>query len=891
MATVFNGIQINELLRGDGVDHRVSVRAATTSVVDLSVTLSGVVVDGVTLAVDDRVLVKDQAEVDSEIEITVNSNGAANDGTYFLASEPGTTSVPGVKYYFWYDTGASMDPMISGRTGVAISILAGDTATVVATKTHVVVSGTTGFGSSTNPSAGVVRIINARAGEYANDGDTGFVFAAPAVAGSGSIEHGIYTVAAGVAYRSDDLIIDDDAKFVFCKCEEGTVNAKSSWTQVFLGAIIDRDLQSWVQDSLFNYSANDMFYANSDSTMSTITSSPGSFLTTDVTGAPSWSTDLPGGTTIDGPFTTGDQIVNKSYVDGLSAGLDPKESVRVRTLGPSTTLETENTGAQDIGGTYTATSAVVTASIAADVMTVTAVTSGYLLEGQNISGSGVTGGTSILTQLTGTPGGAGTYQVSVDQTVASTAVTAGGAASEGGSFSGVDLTDPTLFDLGGLGTALVAGDRVLVMNQTDAKQNGIYVVSTAGAVGGLVRANDQDGSPGAEVSGGNFTFVEAGAKFSGGGWTVVHDGILVLNTDDMNWSQFSTSTDYNAGAGISIATSGNIISADLLALGGIVSSPAGNDGQLGIDFTGATAIVGALDETNGGTGQTTYAAGDILYADGANSLAKLTSIALRTFTTDNTGAPQWTNSVYAYSVLDQNENELATFTEVASAVNNLDLANAATGTAPVLSTVGDDANIDMQFQAKGTGAYDFLSTNGTAAELKLHEDTATGNGFYASFKSPNLVQTTDYTLPVDFPAMNGYVMASQTDGTMSWVNLSAAGKQVISVISAQVNANTTSLTTVGYFDWNNAEFTGLSSLKLFYEAEVTASGKTLTVEVFNESTGLSVGSTTHTVDGFYSFVVTPPVANARLSIRVSKSFPGGKSPSIYGVNLVFNPST
>jgi len=886
MATVFNGIQINELLRGDGVDHRVSVRAATTEAVDLGVTLAGVVVDGITLVTGDRVLVKDQISVDSEVNMTVNSNGVANDGTYFLASEPGTASVPGVKYYFWYDTGASMDPMIEGRTGVDIPILGADTTAVVATKTHIVVSGIAGFGSSTNPSAGVVRFINARAGEYVNDGDTGFVFAAPSVAGSGPIEHGIYTVAAGLAYRSDDLIIDDDAKFVFCKCEEGTVNAKSSWTQVFLGAIIDRDLQSWVQDSLFNYSTNDMFYANSDSTMTTITSTPSSFLTTDATGAPSWTTDLPSGTTINVPFGAGDQIVNKSYVDGVSAGLDPKESVRVRTIGPSTTLETENTGVQDIGGTYAATSAVVTASISADVMTVTAVTSGYLLEGQNISGSGVTGGTSILTQLTGTPGGAGTYQVSVDQTVASTAITAGGAASEGGSFSGVDLTDGGVFDLGGLSSALIAGDRVLVMNQSDAKQNGIYVVSTAGASGGLVRAEDQDGSPGAEVSGGNFTFVEAGDKFSGSGWTVVHDGLLVLNTDDMNWSQFSTSTDYNAGAGINIATSGNIISVDLLTNGGIVF----NGGELQIDLDSSN-MAGTLGETDGGTGRSSYSTGDILYADGTNSLDTLSSVALRTFTTNSLGLPQWSNSVYAYSVLDQNQNNLVTFTEVASAVNNLDLANAATGTAPVLSAIGVDTNIDMQFQTKGTGSYDFLSTSGNAAELKLYEDTDTTNGFYASFKSPDLVQTTDYTLPIDFPAANGYVMASQTDGTMSWVNLSTAGKQIMSIISAQVNANTTSLTSVGYFDWNNAEFTGLSSIKLFYEAEVTSTGKTLTVEVFNETTGLSLGSTTHTMDGFYSFVVTPPVANSRLAIRVRKSSPGGKSPSIYGVNLVFNPST
>jgi hypothetical protein len=69
---------------------------------------------------------------------------------------------------------------------------------------------------------------------------------------------------------------------------------------------------------------------------------------------------------------------------------------------------------------------VVTGSIAAQVLTVSAVTTGVLTAGQTISGTGVTAGTQVLNQLTGTPGGIGTYQVSVAQTVASTAITGSG---------------------------------------------------------------------------------------------------------------------------------------------------------------------------------------------------------------------------------------------------------------------------------------------------------------------------------------------------------------------------------------------------------------------------------------------------------------------------------
>ena len=65
----------------------------------------------------------------------------------------------------------------------------------------------------------------------------------------------------------------------------------------------------------------------------------------------------------------------------------------------------------------------VTASITGNVMNVTVVGGGTLYPGNMLAGTGVTVGTMIISQLTGTPGGVGTYQVSAVQTVASTTVT------------------------------------------------------------------------------------------------------------------------------------------------------------------------------------------------------------------------------------------------------------------------------------------------------------------------------------------------------------------------------------------------------------------------------------------------------------------------------------
>ena len=69
----------------------------------------------------------------------------------------------------------------------------------------------------------------------------------------------------------------------------------------------------------------------------------------------------------------------------------------------------------------TAAPAIVTGSIASTTLTVSAVTSGTLRVGQTIEGSGITDGTIITALGTGT-GGAGTYTVSVAQTVSSTTI-------------------------------------------------------------------------------------------------------------------------------------------------------------------------------------------------------------------------------------------------------------------------------------------------------------------------------------------------------------------------------------------------------------------------------------------------------------------------------------
>lgn len=95
------------------------------------------------------------------------------------------------------------------------------------------------------------------------------------------------------------------------------------------------------------------------------------------------------------------------------------------------------------------------------------------------------------------------------------------------------------------GVALSIGDRVLVKNQTDPVQNGIYLVASSS----WTRTTDADAP--AELSPGTFVFVEQGTVNSDTGFVVTSDSVAIIGTDAINWTLFSTSGTLIAGAGLS----------------------------------------------------------------------------------------------------------------------------------------------------------------------------------------------------------------------------------------------------------------------------------------------------------------------------------------------------
>lgn len=96
------------------------------------------------------------------------------------------------------------------------------------------------------------------------------------------------------------------------------------------------------------------------------------------------------------------------------------------------------------------------------------------------------------------------------------------------------------------GVTLATGNRILVKNQTNKTENGIYVVSASGAPS---RATDFD-SP-AEIDGGDFIFVLSGTYNNDTGW-VQTNVVGTIGVSEIEFTQFAGAGTYTAGTGLSL---------------------------------------------------------------------------------------------------------------------------------------------------------------------------------------------------------------------------------------------------------------------------------------------------------------------------------------------------
>jgi hypothetical protein len=181
--------------------------------------------------------------------------------------------------------------------------------------------------------------------------------------------------------------------------------------------------------------------------------------------------------------------------------------------------------------------------------------------------------------------------------------------------------------------------RVLIKDQANPIDNGIYAVQDKGSAGTpfiLVRSIDTDGTPASEVES-VFVFVREGAVNADTGWTMITDA-PVVDTSALDFAQFSAAGQVTGGNGIDKA--GNVLSVD-------------HDGE-GLTFSGVQLAL----ELDGAT--LSKSASGIKLSDTAVTPASQGSAtAVSTFTVDQQGrltaAGQIAIAIPASQVTDFNE--------------------------------------------------------------------------------------------------------------------------------------------------------------------------------------------------------------------------------------------
>lgn len=108
----------------------------------------------------------------------------------------------------------------------------------------------------------------------------------------------------------------------------------------------------------------------------------------------------------------------------------------------------------------------------------------------------------------------------------------------------ITTTAPQTID----GVAVIAGNRVLVKNQTTASQNGIWIV----AAGAWTLAPD---SITGELNNGALVTVEAGTVNAAKSFILTTVDPITVGTTALVWSPFSAGTSYTAGVGLALTGS------------------------------------------------------------------------------------------------------------------------------------------------------------------------------------------------------------------------------------------------------------------------------------------------------------------------------------------------
>jgi len=270
----------------------------------------------------------------------------------------------------------------------------------------------------------------------------------------------------------------------------------------------------------------------------------------------------------------------------------------------------------------------------------------------------------------------------------------------------------------------------------------------------------------------------------GTGQTSYTDGQLLIGNTTGNTLTKGTLT---AGSGINIINGGGTITIEAITGGvGTVTSVGVSGGTTGITVSGSPVTTsgtitlgGTLVAANGGTGQSSYAIGDLLYASTTSDLSKLADVA-----TGNTLLSGGVNTAPAWG-------KVGLTTHVSG---TLPIANGGTGsTSTTYCSLASNVTGTLPIANGGTGltSYttgDLVYASGSTTLAKL-ADVATGNslisggvGVAPSWGKIGLTTHVSGTLPA---ANGGTGLANYTVGDLVY----ASGSTTLAKLTAPVSGN------------------------------------------------------------------------------------------------------